>query len=100
MKSKSAGLLILLLLISQLLIGQEALKDGYNKLYYGNNLISSEGMIREGKPDGKWISYHINGKIKSEGNRRNFQLDSIWKFWDEQGFLTEEINYLDGKRSG
>jgi uncharacterized protein len=100
MKSKSAGLLILLLLISQFLIGQEALKDGYTKLYYGNKLISSEGMIREGKPDGKWISYHINGKIKSEGNRRNFQLDSIWKFWDEQGFLTEEINYLDGKRSG
>ena len=99
-KITGAGLILLLVLSGQVLFGQETLKDGYNKLYYGNNLISSEGMIRDGKPDGKWISYHINGKIKSEGNRRNFQLDSVWKFYDEQGFISEEINYMDGKRSG
>jgi antitoxin component YwqK of YwqJK toxin-antitoxin module len=99
-KAKGAGLTLLLILIGVSLFAQENLKDGYNKLYYGNNILSSEGMIRNGKPDGKWISYHINGKIKSEGNRRNFELDSVWKFYDEQGFLTEEINYLDGKRSG
>ncbi|MDD4646205.1 MAG: hypothetical protein PHY99_09490 [Bacteroidales bacterium] len=81
-------------------MSQENLKDGYNKLYYGNNQISSEGMIKDGKPEGKWISYHINGKIKSEGSRRNFQLDSTWKFYDEKGFITDEINYLNGKRSG
>lgn len=97
---KGAGLALLFLLISIGGFCQEGLKDGYNKLYYGNKQISSEGMIRNGKPDGKWISYHINGKIKSEGNRRNFQLDSVWKFYDEQGLLIDEINYLDGKRSG
>ncbi|TSA35372.1 MAG: hypothetical protein D4R64_09890 [Porphyromonadaceae bacterium] len=99
-KFKGAGLALLCILISHGLICQESLKDGYNKLYYGNKQISSEGMIRNGKPDGKWISYHINGKIKSEGNRRNFQLDSIWKFYDEQNFIIDEISYLDGKRSG
>ncbi|MFA6126384.1 MAG: hypothetical protein WC699_03680 [Bacteroidales bacterium] len=99
-KAGVAGLTLLFILISHGLNGQESLKDGYNKLYYGNKQLSSEGMIRDGKPDGKWISYHINGKIKSEGNRRNFQLDSLWKFYDEQGFITDEINYLDGKRSG
>ncbi len=97
---KGAGIALLFVLISHGLYGQENMADGYTKLYYGNKQISSEGMIKEGKPDGKWISYHINGKTKSEGNRRNFQLDSVWKFYDEQGFLTEEINYLDGKRSG
>jgi antitoxin component YwqK of YwqJK toxin-antitoxin module len=99
-KVKVAGWAMLFILISQGLFCQEILKDGYTKLYYGNKLISSEGMIRNGKPDGKWISWHINGNIKSEGNRRNFQLDSIWKFYDEQSFITDEINYLDGKRSG
>ncbi|MFA5815392.1 MAG: hypothetical protein WC865_07210, partial [Bacteroidales bacterium] len=99
-KFKGAGLALLFILINHGLFCQETLKDGYNKLYYGNKQISSEGMIRNGKPDGKWISWHINGKIRSEGNRRNFQLDSIWKFYDEQGFITDEISYLDGKRSG
>ncbi|MCX6226198.1 MAG: hypothetical protein NTV01_15855 [Bacteroidia bacterium] len=99
-KVNGAGLAMLFVLISHGLFCQESLKDGYNKLYYGNNQISSEGMIINGKPDGKWISYHINGKIKSEGTRRNFQLDSIWKFYDEQGFITDEISYLNGKRSG
>lgn len=99
-KARGALLAMFLILISQGLPGQESLKDGYNKLYYGNNQVSSEGMIRNGKPDGKWISYHINGKIKSVGNRVNFQLDSVWLFYDEKGFLTDEISYLAGKRSG
>lgn len=99
-KLQGAGIAVIFLLISQGLFCQETLKDGYNKLYYGNKQISSEGMIKNGKPDGKWISYHINGKIKSVGNRSNFQLDSIWKFYDEKGFITDEISYLDGKRSG
>jgi antitoxin component YwqK of YwqJK toxin-antitoxin module len=99
-KVKGAGLAMLMILISHGLFCQESLKDGYNKLYYGNRQVSSEGMIKNGKPDGKWISYHINGKMKSEGNRRNFLLDSIWKFYDEQGNLVDEISYLDGKRSG
>lgn len=99
-KVKGATLTLLLFLICQSLFSQEGLKDGYNKLYYGNKQLSSEGMIVNGKPDGRWISYHINGKIKSEGNRKNFELDSVWKFYDEQGNLTEEINYLNGKRSG
>jgi uncharacterized protein len=99
-KNTASGLTLFFILIFQGLHCQEALKDGYTKLYYGNKQVSSEGMIRNGKPDGKWISYHVNGKIKSEGNRRNFQLDSIWKFYDEQSYITDEISYLDGKRSG
>ncbi len=99
-KVKGAILALLLLLAGQGIFAQEQLKDGYNKLYYGNKQLSSEGMIKDGKPDGRWISYHINGKMKSEGTRRNFQLDSLWKFYDEKGRLTEEVNYLNGKKSG
>ena len=37
---------------------------------------------------------------KSEGNRKNFQLDSIWKFYNEQGILTTEFFYREGKKNG
>jgi hypothetical protein len=31
--------------------------EGYNKLYYANGKLSSEGTIRDGKPDGYWKTY-------------------------------------------
>ena len=36
----------------------------------------------------------------SEGNRKNFQLDSTWKFYNEQGVLTSEYFYGEGKKNG
>ena len=73
-------------------------KNGYNKFYYENGKISSEGTMREGKPDGYWKNYYDNGKLKIEGNRKNFQLDSTWKFYDVKGRLTKAINYKEGKK--
>lgn len=75
-------------------------QNGYNKFYYGNGQISSEGNMVNGKPDGYWITYYINGKIKSEGNRRNFLLDSLWVFFDEDGDTVKKINYLNGQKNG
>lgn len=72
----------------------------YSKFYYENGKISSEGPMRNGKPDGYWKTYHTNGKLKSEGNRKNFQLDSTWKFYSESGKLTLEYNYKEGKKDG
>lgn len=75
-------------------------KNGYNKFYYENGTISSEGTMRDGKPDGYWKNYYDNGKLKIEGNRKNFLLDSIWKFYDVKGRLTKTINYKEGKKDG
>jgi len=76
------------------------LKNGYQKFTYPNGKLSSEGTIREGKPDGYWKSYYENGKIKSEGNRKNFELDSLWTFYNEDGKLILEITYKKGKKNG
>lgn len=76
------------------------LKNGYQKFTYPDGKLSSEGLIREGKPDGYWKSYYQNGKLKSEGNRKEFELDSLWKFYNEQGKLILEINYKKGKKNG
>ncbi len=72
----------------------------YTKYFYENGVLSSEGNLRDGKPDGYWKTYNDKGILISEGNRKNFELDSLWKFYNENGKLTMEINYLKGKKNG
>ena len=79
---------------------KETLKDGYQIFKYPNGAVSSEGLLKNGKPDGFWKSYYVTGIKKSEGKRTNFLLDSIWLFYDQAGDTTEKINYLDGKKNG
>lgn len=68
--------------------------------YFENGQISSEGTLRNGKPDGYWKSYHRNGKLKTEGNRKNYLLDGSWKFYSEEGDLYLTIDYLEDKKDG
>ena len=85
------------------LLAQESgqdIKDGYHVFLYPNGAISSEGIIKNGKPDGFWKSYYVTGVKKSEGKRTNFLLDSIWIFFDQTGDTTEKISYLLGKKNG
>lgn len=74
--------------------------NGFHQFYYANGKKSSEGIMRNGKPDGYWKNYYENGQLKSEGNRKNFLLDSLWRFYDEEGKLILEINYKNGKKNG
>lgn len=78
----------------------EELSDGYHVFRYPNGAISSEGIIKNGKPDGFWKSYYVTGVKKSEGKRTNYLLDSIWVFYDQAGDTSEIINYLYGKKNG
>ncbi|MFO8055522.1 MAG: hypothetical protein R6U19_10225 [Bacteroidales bacterium] len=72
----------------------------YEKFLYDNGQISSEGILREGKPDGYWKTYYKDGTIKSEGNRKNFKLDSTWKFYNSDGEINMIINYREGLKNG
>jgi len=76
------------------------LQDGFQTFRYPNGGISSEGLIRNGKPDGFWKSYYVTGIKKAEGKRTNFLLDSIWIFYDQTGDTIEKINYSIGKKNG
>ena len=75
-------------------------KNGFQKFTYPSGKLSSEGFIRDGKPDGYWKSFYENGNLKSEGNRKDFELDSLWKFYNENGKLILEISYKKGKKNG
>lgn len=72
----------------------------YTTYYYEGGAKSSEGYLREGKPDGYWKSFYRNGVLKTEGNRKNFLLDGPWIFYDDEGNKTLEINYRDDQKSG
>jgi uncharacterized protein len=86
--------------ISNNIIAQLQEENGRVKIFYPNGQISSEGYVRDGKPDGYWKTYYVTGILKSEGKRSNFLLDSTWNFYNQAGELTEVINYNLGKRGG
>ena len=99
---KRISILILFLLIIKIACAQEneTIKDGYQVFKYPNGAVSSEGLFKNGKPEGFWKSYYVTGVKKSEGKRTNFLLDSIWVFYDQAGDTTKKISYLYGKRNG
>ncbi|MCL2132097.1 MAG: hypothetical protein FWH36_06570 [Lentimicrobiaceae bacterium] len=72
----------------------------HTKFYYSDSVVSSEGWIREGKPDRFWISYYPDGTVQSKGNRKNFLLDGTWYFYDNKGDLKSEISYKESRRDG
>jgi uncharacterized protein len=93
---------IFLLLTGFISFGQtgNTIQDGYQIFKYPNGTVSSEGLFKNGKPEGYWKSYYVTGLKKSEGKYSSFQLDSIWVFYDQSGDTVEKINYLFGKRNG
>lgn len=92
--------LVIVILVSLSLNAQEINPNGYNKFYYPNGQISSEGIMIDGNPDGYWKTYYVTGIIKSEGKRINTLLDSIWIFYNQVGDTLEKINYKYGKKNG
>jgi antitoxin component YwqK of YwqJK toxin-antitoxin module len=74
--------------------------NGYNIFYYPNGNISSEGTMKNGKPEGYWKTYFESGILKTEGNRINFLLEGNWKFYKENKLLEKEINYENNKKEG
>lgn len=77
--------------------------DSIGKLttfYYESGKKSSEGIIREGKPDGYWRSWYENGNLKSEGLRTGFMLDSVWNFYYIEGHLNLRISYRNDQKNG
>jgi len=95
-------LLFILFIINTLTIYSQdsVVQNGYQIFYYNNNIKSSEGIMRNGQPDGYWKTYFETGIIKTEGNRKNFQLDSLWKFYDVKGNITISISYKNGIKNG
>lgn len=99
MKNFKSILIFIYLLLSLTFYSQNVtVKNGYNKFYYENGKVSSEGNMKDGSLDGYWKNYYENGKLKIEGNRKDHLLDSTWKFYDNKGKITKSIFYKAGRK--
>lgn len=97
---KPALFALLFVFLNTPLFSQLDIENGPVKIYYPNGQVSSEGFVKDGKPDGFWKTYYVTGILKSEGKRTNFLLDSTWNFYNQSGELVEVINYQLGNKSG
>ena len=70
------------------------------KFYFRSGELSSEGILKDGKPDGKWINYYKNSKKKSLGYWKEALLDSTWLFYDSLGTITLKEEYKNNKKHG
>ena len=87
--------------LSTLTWGNLQEKDStFVQYFYPNGQVSSEGIMRDGQPDGYWKTYYVTGVIKSEGKRTNYLLDSIWNFYSQTGELQQSISYQVGEKNG
>ena len=72
----------------------------FQKFYYPNGNISSEGYLLNNLPAGQWTNYHVNGEKKSIGFWKNNKLEGNWIFFDTLGNKIMSENYVFGKRDG
>ncbi len=92
--------LVFLFCVVGLFAQQDIVENGYQVFYYPNGVKSSEGTMKNGKPDGFWKAYNKAGILISEGNRKNYLLDSLWKFYNDSGTIVMEVNYRNDKKHG
>ena len=75
-------------------------QTGYQSFTYPSGQVSSEGMLRDGRPDGMWKTYYESGQLKSVGKRTDFLLDSTWMFFKENGDTSLIVNYRKDLKNG
>ena len=88
---------------------------------YENGQIKSEGNLKDGIKDGKWVEYYESGKLRSVGkykairpfiiengyidwNIKEGSFESVktgkWVYYYENGQIKSEGKYKDGKKDG
>ena len=97
---KRHGIVFFLVVIFVLLETKCFSQTEYHIFTYPNGQVSSEGLLRDGRPDSLWKTYYENGQLKSIGIRRDFLLDSTWIFFTETGDTNLVINYRKDLKNG
>lgn len=91
-----------------------SIKNGSYKSYYNDGKLKSEGTFLNGLYNGAWIYYYSNGNEMGRGSYiagdgtdvselsglpRNGR-DGLWKFYNVNGKVKQEANYIKGKLNG
>lgn len=82
--------------------------NGEQKLFYGNNSLSSITQFKDGKQNGSYKSFHsTNGILISEGTYKYYPKlqqsllnGKFTRYYSNNGKISEEYSYSQGKRNG
>jgi len=74
--------------------------SNYVKLFHDSGVLSSEGLLINGLPQGEWISYHTNGNLKSQGFWKSNKLVGAWSFYNFDGQLIKTEEYKTNLKDG
>lgn len=73
-------------------------RNGLWKAYYKNGSLWSEGEFKNGLGEGYSHVYHTNGKVSTMGFYTNDNPSGVWQYFNEQGTMTHEIDYTQGRK--
>lgn len=72
----------------------------YERSYYSNGTLASEGWLRFNVKTDYWYFYHTNGKIAEKGYFAYDKKEKYWFFFDENRIRTKEGNFVKNKQEG
>ncbi|MBL4575852.1 MAG: hypothetical protein JKY51_07120 [Opitutaceae bacterium] len=70
----------------------------YQKNYFDNGNLQSEGWIQDSQKTDYWKFYYKNGNTKKEGHFNNSKLDKYWYFYYENGVKNSQGYFINGKK--
>ena len=73
-------------------------EKNYDRTYYDNGNLKSEGWLRYNVKTDYWKFYHKNGKIASQGPYAYGKEDGYWYFFDKNRIRTKEGHYAKGEQ--
>ena len=59
-----------------------------------------QGLMKNGKRDGSWVTYYNNGDLSTKGDYKNGKSDGSWVGYKQDGTLWKEFTgtFKNGKR--
>ncbi len=72
----------------------------YERNYYDNGMLKSEGWMRYTTKTDYWRFYYPNGKLSEQGFFEYDKKEKYWFFYDENRIRTEEGHYQNNERDG
>jgi antitoxin component YwqK of YwqJK toxin-antitoxin module len=64
--------------------------------FTGKTLGRRQGLIKDGKWNGPWVSYHKDGQLDFKANYKDGKLHGPVVFYDENGQVSSKGTYKDG----
>ena len=72
----------------------------YQKDYFANGYIKSEGWIVKKQKVDYWFFYYDNKSKKEEGHYLNNQKNNWWIFYNQKGEVVKKCEFLKDKMNG